>query len=174
MIKGKNIILRLIRLADLAELYDKWHNEELRGLYYPLSFVPEPVFQQEFAKNGFWTHQSKRLLIVDEEDKILGALHCFKASALSDAVELSYFFFELLRRNKGYTSEAVALFVDYLFNNERLNRIQLSVPVGNQASIRVAEKTGFKHEGILRGAFLLNGKDIDMHLYSLLRKEWKA
>jgi RimJ/RimL family protein N-acetyltransferase len=50
----------------------------------------------------------------------------------------------------------------------------MSIPEGNIASMRVAEKSGFTHEGVARGAFLLNGEDVDLHNFSLLRKEWKS
>jgi ribosomal-protein-alanine N-acetyltransferase len=172
MLKGKNISLRLVRETDLSELYDKWHDAEARGLYYPLALVPESIFKTEFAKNGFYTDTSQRLLIVDAKDNMLGLIHCFKPSLHADNLELSYFLFDAKYRRKGYTSEAVMLLVDYLFCTQRMNRIQICVPDGNQASMGTAEKAGFIHEGIAREAFLLNGKDIDLHIYALLRREW--
>ncbi|MFM8455117.1 MAG: GNAT family N-acetyltransferase [Gammaproteobacteria bacterium] len=54
-----------------------------------------------------------------------------------------------------------------------MNRIQLAVPEGNTPSKRVAEKANFSYEGKARGAFFLNGIDIDLHIYSMLRAEWK-
>jgi ribosomal-protein-alanine N-acetyltransferase len=172
MIKGKDIQLRLIKQSDLSELYEKWHDSEVRGPYYPLALIPEPLFQQEFAKNGFWGNDSQRLLIVDEQDNMLGTMHCAKATNYSDCVELSYILFNTKKRNKGYATEAVTLLVDHLFNTRRLNRIQICVPEGNDPSMRVAEKAGFQREGIAKSAFFLNGKDVDIHVYALLRKEW--
>ncbi|VVC75843.1 Putative ribosomal N-acetyltransferase YdaF [Aquicella siphonis] len=174
MIIGHKIQLRLIKESDLPKLYDAWHDAESRGPYYPLALVPEPVFREEFAKNGFWSSDSQRLLIVDDKDNMLGIIHCAKASTLSDSVELSYFIFDHSARKKGYATEAVKLLVDFIFNQRRLNRIQILIPAGNDASVRVAEKVHFTHEGIARGAFYLNGEDIDLHIYSLLRKEWAA
>lgn len=173
MLNGENIKLRLIKASDLSMLYEKWHDVEARGLYYPLAVVPEPLLQMAFGKDGFWSSDSKRMLIVDLQDNILGTTHA-KAAGYFDCLELSYMIFDKTSRNKGYATEAVKLLIDYFFKHERLNRIQMSIPEGNQASIRVAEKAGFTKEGVARGAFLLNGKDIDLHIYSMLRKEWKA
>jgi ribosomal-protein-alanine N-acetyltransferase len=174
MLTGKHIKLRLIKQADLAELYAKWHDAEIRGAYYPLAPVPEPQFYQAFSSDGFWNDNSKRLLITDTNDKVLGLIHAAKASDYSDSIDLSYIIFATEARNKGCATEAVLLLVDYLFNNYRLNRLQIAVPAGNQASAKVAEKAGFTHEGVAREGFLLNGKNVDLHIYSLLRREWLA
>ena len=173
MLNGKNIKLRLIKSTDLPLIFEKWHDVEVRGPHYPLAIVPETLFQQAFAKDGFWSEGSKRLVIVDGQDNILGQIHAMSAG-YTDCIEISYILFDLSKRGKGYTTEAVLLLVDYLFNNKRLNRIQMSIPEGNIASMRVAEKSGFTHEGVARGAFLLNGEDVDLHNFSLLRKEWKS
>jgi RimJ/RimL family protein N-acetyltransferase len=41
----------------------------------------------------------------------------------------------------------------------------------NLASKRVAEKCGFKFEGIARGSFFHKGKNHDSEVYSILRDE---
>jgi ribosomal-protein-alanine N-acetyltransferase len=47
----------------------------------------------------------------------------------------------------------------------------LTVVVGNLASKRVAEKGGFTSEGIARKAVFLQGQNVDMAWFSLLREE---
>jgi RimJ/RimL family protein N-acetyltransferase len=37
----------------------------------------------------------------------------------------------------------------------------------------VAEKANFKREGIARGAFYLEGEDVDLNIDALSRKEWQ-
>lgn len=172
MLKGPNIQLRLIKQADLSELYTKLHNAELYDPYYPITFVPEPIFQQNFDRDGFWNGHSQRMLIVDSRDRMLGTIHCEKVPTFTDTVTINYILFDTSKHNKGYATEAVITLVDFLFSTRRLNRIQILVPTKNEASIRVAEKAGFTHEGVARGAFFFEGEDSDMHIYSLLRREW--
>ena len=170
MLKGENVRLRLVKESDLTDLCEKWNDPQVRGEWYPVAFVPESIFRDTYAKTGFWTDDSQRMLITDHRDNMLGIIHC--KTSFADCVELSYILFDTNKRKKGYMTEAVILFVDYLFNNRRLNRIQICVPLNNDASIRVAEKAGFIHEGIARGALFLNGEDVDLHVYSILKKEW--
>ncbi len=46
--------------------------------------------------------------------------------------------------------------------------------VHNHASRRVAEKCGFKHEGVQRGIVFVAGEYVDCHSLSLLRSDWLA
>lgn len=174
MIYGKNIQLRLIQQKDLSLLYEKINDPLLRGEHLPPILVSETQLQEMFVKTGFCALDEARLLIVDLQDNLLGTMHFFKATAYSDAMELSFLIFSPSHRNKGYAAEAVTITCDYLFSQRRLNRIQLSIAFSNDASKRVAQKCGFVLEGTARGALFLMGKDIDMNIYSLLRAEWQS
>ena len=44
----------------------------------------------------------------------------------------------------------------------------------NEASEKVAQKSGFQLEGINRGAAFSGGKLHDMRIFALLRHEWSA
>ena len=49
-------------------------------------------------------------------------------------------------------SEAAAAVIEFGFNELGMHRIELEAGVGNDASIKVAEKLGFKREGLARQA----------------------
>jgi aminoglycoside 6'-N-acetyltransferase len=77
-------------------------------------------------------------------------------------------------RNKGYTTEAVRLLVDYLFSTKKeIERIESVTDVENMPSQRVLEKNGFKREGMLRKRFFNKGQYRNEYMYSLLREEWE-
>jgi ribosomal-protein-alanine N-acetyltransferase len=86
-------------------------------------------------------------------------------------LEIAYIIWRPESRGKGYMAEAVRLFIDYLFDLHNIQRIQLTLMPANQASRRVAEKCGFKSEGILRQSFFQKGRFVDLELFSLLRDE---
>jgi RimJ/RimL family protein N-acetyltransferase len=68
-------------------------------------------------------------------------------------------------------SDALPIFSAYLFELKPIQRLCLLTAQGNTASQRVAEKSGYRHEGTLRKAFFLRGAHRDCELYSLLREE---
>jgi RimJ/RimL family protein N-acetyltransferase len=76
-------------------------------------------------------------------------------------------------RGKGYGTEAVTIFVDYLFLSRDLIRIQATTDLRNMASQRTLEKVGFKREGIVRKSMFIHGEWRDLLLHSILREEWK-
>jgi RimJ/RimL family protein N-acetyltransferase len=62
---------------------------------------------------------------------------------------------------------ALRLAVRFAFAELGLKRVELVIAVGNQASIRVAEKVGAQQEGILGRRLLLGGEWRDAVVYSL-------
>ncbi len=52
-------------------------------------------------------------------------------------------------------------------------RVQAHTHIGNKASQRVLEKSGFKREGIIKKDTFARGEWRDSCLYSILREEWK-
>ena len=68
------------------------------------------------------------------------------------------------------TTRAVALLARWALTEGGLARVQLRADVENVASRRVAEKAGFKLEGILRSARWNSrlGRRVDWAMYSLL------
>lgn len=172
MIRGQQINLRVIREKDLPVVFEHWSDIQNRGDYFPVSLTSEPKFYDEFKQTGFWTDDSGRLLIVDKkDDAILGMIFYFKSVPYFNALEIGYILFDVDRRGQGLMSEALALLVRFLFETKTIQRLHLTVVVGNAASKRVAEKCGFKSEGIARRAVLIKGQHLDMEWFSILRDE---
>jgi ribosomal-protein-serine acetyltransferase len=76
------------------------------------------------------------------------------------------------RQGRGIITKCCKAIIKHAFTELGLNRIEIKCGVGNHKSQAIPEKLGFKQEGILRKAELLNGKFIDLYLYSLLKEEW--
>lgn len=73
----------------------------------------------------------------------------------------------------GFTSEAFAAVIPYLFGEVGANRIESQHDPENPASGRVMMKCGLKYEGTLRQADFNNRGIVDACIYSLLREEWE-
>ena len=70
--------------------------------------------------------------------------------------------------NRGYTTQALALIIDYAFNTLDLHRLEAGVMPANIGSIKVLEKNGFIKEGLVRKNVKINGRWEDHYLYGLL------
>jgi len=75
--------------------------------------------------------------------------------------------------NKGLGTEALGLWVDYLFTNSTVHRIGLDTWSLNPRMSHVAEKLGFTFESIQRELVLWDGKWLDLVHFGMLRHEWE-
>jgi RimJ/RimL family protein N-acetyltransferase len=71
----------------------------------------------------------------------------------------------------GVMTAALCQLVEDLFQNTEIERLEARCAADNVASRRVLEKSGFRHEGVLRGYFKLRGARVDNLLYAVLRSD---
>lgn len=69
--------------------------------------------------------------------------------------------------NRGFMSEALRRVVLYSFADLALHRVQASILPRNRASVRVAEKVGFRYEGLARRYMEINDVWEDHGIYAL-------
>ncbi len=72
---------------------------------------------------------------------------------------------------KGLLSLCAKVFLDYLFDQLQLNKVELQYLPGNNRSGAVAERLGFTVEGVMRDSFLMNGAFHDLVIAGLLKRE---
>jgi RimJ/RimL family protein N-acetyltransferase len=70
-------------------------------------------------------------------------------------------------RGRGFMTRAVALLVEWLFE-QGVGRLEVRTHPDNLASQRLAERVGFRREGIERKSIWLHGRRIDAIVWSLL------
>jgi RimJ/RimL family protein N-acetyltransferase len=75
--------------------------------------------------------------------------------------------------SKGYGTDAMKIILRFAFTELNLRRVTLTVFEYNPRAIRSYEKSGFSHEGRLRGALLRDGKRWDMLYMGILYEDWK-
>jgi len=172
MLKASSFSMRLIREKDLDRLFALLNDVSNKGPYYPVDLVSEPDFLRKFQETGFWTDEFGRLLIVDDTDNILGGIHYFMATPYYSGLEIGYLLFDSAIQGRGIMTEALTLFSGYLFRTREINRLELKIHPDNSPSMRVAEKVGFTFEGVARQCVRFKEAFADLHIYSLLRKEY--
>ena len=77
------------------------------------------------------------------------------------------------REGQGYVGCATRAVLRFAFSTAGLNRIVIRCALGNDRSRRVAERLGFRCEGVLREAHYVRGRYLDQHLFALLRREFE-
>ncbi|WP_349306048.1 GNAT family N-acetyltransferase [Flavobacterium tyrosinilyticum] len=79
--------------------------------------------------------------------------------------ELAYF---ICKKHNGnnYAAEALTAFKNWCFANKKFNRLFMKIAEENAASIKVAERSGFVYEGLLKKDYRKREEDLtDMKIY---------
>ncbi len=77
-------------------------------------------------------------------------------------------------RRRGYATRAVRLYARWAFEELRIERLELLVQTDNEASLALAERVGFRREGVLRSYRSLRGRRVDMVVLGMLRGELRS
>jgi RimJ/RimL family protein N-acetyltransferase len=71
-------------------------------------------------------------------------------------------------RGRGVAGRALRLVTDWAFEGLTLERIELRIDVDNEPSIRVAERAGYRRDGVLRSLHFKEDLRADLAVYSML------
>jgi ribosomal-protein-serine acetyltransferase len=76
-------------------------------------------------------------------------------------------------QGRGIATAAARAVTDHVLVELELNRMEIQCAVGNTRSSAIPKRLGFSFEGTLREGQLLNGRYVDLEVYSMLRREYR-
>ncbi len=170
MLEGININLRALEKEDI-NLYHEWINRpEIFGMYNPLVPTIKEILQKILNESS----GDFQVFIIEKKDKtrIRVIVYFIVKARPYELLEIGSFLIPF-ERKKGFCTEAVKIFMDFLFLSRQIVRIQAVTNKMNVGSQKVLEKAGFKKEGIVRKMMFNRGEWRDCILLSILREEWK-
>lgn len=175
----RQVIMRAERI-DLA-LFTKNEIDEVQSLsleinaageFWPLSdFRANELYADRIAKDGYFSQDNGRLLIVDKQGKILGFICYFKPVFFWNALEIGFRIYSPEDWGKGFATNAVRLTTSFIFERIPITRIQITADPENLAVERIALKCGFVKEGILRNTEFKRGRVSSSAIYSIVPNE---
>ncbi len=173
--KGEQVHIRFFRLGDAAEkLKLEVENREFFEPYsvtrfsdfYTLSMQQELI--QIYAEQKEDDRSYNFGIFDNGTDELVGTISLVQVMRGPAQSAILGYALDQKHNNKGYTSEAVKLVVNYAFKKIALHRIEAGVMPGHKASIRVLEKAGFHQEGIAIQNVEINGKWQDHQVLAII------
>jgi len=171
-----NLTLRALSSADAKPLFDLIdRNRAHLADYFPQTSAN--ITTQEACA----VYLSKKMaeaaerdcfcfVLEDDSGKLQGYITIKNIDWTIPKCELAYFI-DKDRQGQGIMSKALSAAVAHCFNELHMNKIYLITSTDNHPSRKIAEKTGFEVEGILRSNFkIASGALVDMVYYGILRK----
>jgi len=178
---GERVILR-DRLPSDVESYLRWKTHGEWRLYdapwedehVPTTAEEEEAFRVRFLEKcrQELSVPRKRATIATLEGEPLGWVSRYGDKDFP-AYRVGIDICEDAYLNQGIGTEALGLWVDYLFANSDVHRIGLDTWSFNERMMRVVEKLGFVREGIERELIRWQGEWLDRVHFGMLRREWE-
>lgn len=164
------------------ELFAESHLDELAAILddpdvLRFTRVPEPV-PDGFASTWLSRYEAGRsdgsreaFAVVDEDDgRFLGLALAPHIDREARTLELGYVVAPAAR-GRGVATAALRLLTEWAFAELGAERIELLISVANDASKRVAERSGYVREGVLRSLHVKQGRREDTELWSRLKPD---
>ena len=173
MIQGKRVLLRPLRESDLAESLRVW-TPELRHMYGG-SRTPEHPPTMDDRRRWFErvsSDKTGREFAIEADGRYIGHVGLREIDAGNQKAHLAIGIENPAYWDRGYGAEAIRLILRCAFETLTLHRVQLRVAAYNTRAIRCYEKCGFRHEGVERDSFFVDGTWHDDLLMSILREDW--
>ncbi|TNE99751.1 MAG: N-acetyltransferase [Deltaproteobacteria bacterium] len=169
------ITSRVLTTADAPELFALVDsNRDFLGEWLPwLDYNTEVKHSEDFIKVTLESFNESKSLIhgIFYEDEMVGNGGFHTLTWSQNKTSIGYWLAEG-HNGKGIITSYCKTIIDYAFSELDMNRIEILACIDNQPSCAVAERLGFKLEGIKRQNQKLHGKFFDHNQYSILKSEW--
>lgn len=173
IIEYEDITLRAIEESDLELLKEMINDPEIENMTGGYSY-PVSTYQQRKWFESLSNRQNELRLIIDTEEH--GAIGVVMLTDIDWKNRIAQSHWKITSRNnlrgKGYGTKAIRALIKYGLEELNMHCIYCKIIEYNIVSQRVAEKNGFKKEGILRERVYKNGKYHNVIVWSLLKGEF--
>jgi len=176
IINGKLINLRTIVPADLAD-YERWDNPDLIAWDYDGPWYGQRGTSPEGVRKRLTEGQKppyNKLEIETADGVHIGWVVVNWRENDPHMPEVGIDIVEDTVWNQGLGTEALSLWIDYLFRERKFTRIGFSTWSGNPRVIAVGQKLGFVQEACIRKGCEVKGKFYDRIKMGILREEWEG
>jgi RimJ/RimL family protein N-acetyltransferase len=161
----------------LERLDDRWL-DEIAGLVADpevrrFTRIPEPP-PEGFARSWIAAYEAGRrdgsregFAALDRDGRFVGLGLAPEIDRQARELELGYIVARGAR-GRGLGSEILRLLTRWAFDEVEAHRAYLIIDVENPASVRVAERCGYRLEGVMRSIHVKQGERVDAGLWSRL------
>lgn len=175
MFTGKKVRLREYRKEDIQLAVDYINDPEVKKFMLTVTPFPIPTHSQEKFIEGLITDNLERYAFAIEtleDGKYIGGCGLNNLDWKNSVVTVGIFIGDKNYWGKGYGTDAMKTFINFIFNELNVNKVKLATVSFNERAIRCYEKCGFKQEGVLRQEIFKGGKYHDEIIMSILKEDY--
>jgi len=175
MLEKGDLLLRPSREEDLDGMWYRWFNNKEITKYQNKGIFPNTrEKQKEYMMQMQKSTTDVLFAIVKKDiDFHIGCVGIHNIDWLHRSGMIGIIIGDKSYWNRGYGKLAWNMITQYGFFTLNLHRLWANIFKENEASIKVAQASGFKIEGTVRHMYYKNGKWHDAVLVGLLKDEFK-
>ena len=166
----RGVLLRPWSLHDAQPVLDAYQDEAIQRWH--VQRADSLAETREWIagwQSGWAAETGAHWAVVEGESDILLGRAALKHLKFADGTADVAYWTVPAARGRGVCPRAVDAMASWAFEVAGFHRLDLEHAMGNTASCRVAEKTGFAVEGVRRSAWLLADGRHDVHAHARLR-----
>lgn len=169
-----DIKLRLLDISDKKEYWKAGFENPDNEMFYYTGTTKYPTKEEIdiFIEKSISDEERRHFLICDN-DIILGEVVLMDIDEEYKSCSFRIAIFDKNNFNKGIGLKATRKVLKIAFTELNLHRVELEVFSYNPRAKAMYEKAGFKLEGTKRDAIFINNEFHDVHLMSILEKEFR-
>ncbi|MBZ9637412.1 GNAT family N-acetyltransferase [Clostridium sp. FP1] len=174
-LESERVIYREVTLEDVEDIFKIYSDPQVAKYdwYKPMATKEDALSKINQYKEEFQNKEEITWGIARKnDDKIIGYCCFFAFDNDSRRSEIGYGF-NRDEWNKGYATEAIKILVKFGFEVMNLNRVEATVTLGNDASVKALKKANFLQEGIVRERSIMKGKFEDDVILAIIKKDYK-
>lgn len=171
-LKGTNIYLRALEPEDLEFIYAIENNElvwEVSNTETPYSRFLIRQYLDNAHQDIYEAKQLRLAICLNNSQEAIGLIDLFDFDPKNNRAGVGILINDAQNRNKGIGSEALALIIDYSFEQLQLHQLYANIGTDNEISIQLFTKFGFQKIGIKKDWIKVNNRYKDELLFQLIK-----
>ncbi|MFN0091038.1 MAG: GNAT family N-acetyltransferase [Acidimicrobiales bacterium] len=166
---GSRVVLRPFRVSDAPAVVAACQDPDIPAFTMMPAGMTVPDAETWIAQGlDWWARGVARFAITTPPDDVcLGQIGVQIDAAMRRAE--AFYWLDRSVRGRGLATEALTLVTDWAFLTFDVARVQLATMLDNSASQRVAERSGFQREGVLRAWEPVKDAQPDVVMFSRIR-----
>ncbi len=175
-IETERLILRQFTLKDAPAAFRNWTNEDQVTKFLCWPTHKDISVTEAVLKKWVESYQDQSYyqwaIVLKSLGEPIGSISVVEMDEKTEKVHIGYCIGSKWWK-KGYTSEAFAGIIPFLFDTVEAKRIEARHDPQNPNSGKVMQKCGLNYEGTLRKADWSNQGIVDASFYALLAEDYK-
>ena len=174
VLEGDHVILRPMVRSDGPAIVEAASDGKLWELFYTAVPGPDTIevyLNSAEAETGYG--RAMPFVVIDKaSDIIVGATRYMRMKCVAKRLEIGTTFYAQSAQRSSTNSEAKLLLLTHAFEDMGCTCVQFRTDAFNFASQRAIERLGAKRDGVLRNHGIMDGRNRDTVVYSIIANEW--